>query len=624
MTRSRIAVGLVLVAIALWWGGRKVLGGSGDDAPVTQSRPGRTISPELRDSLAKARARAHVDVHPRAADGEVTLAGRVIDVLTQTPVGNVEVVFRSAEGETTTTTVADGSYTIRVPTGMYRAFVRDDSVLSVGRPDLVRVPGAPRADTAGVPDEALMAVVIASADTGDVDLTVVRGGTLTGHVLDRNGKAIAGAVLRARGGTLRPTLGTDIAESDADGSFELRLPEGAYELDATHPRYAGVSSDAHVAIDAGGRTVQDVTLTPGCIISGRVVAEDGHPAGEGAVEKKWGETEFEFAPSGRIEPDGTFQWVTTDETTVTIRAWPWKSPPSASRAFACKDGARFPDVVFQIPHRAPDLEGTLVDHSGRPVAFAFVDVQPQSAGGVGQQERTDAEGRWAVFNLPSGPYRIVAQAEGRGVTSAHVTSPRSQIALALGGTGKLVGKAARLPSGSFQLLLGTCVEADGIISLPPQRRVVTVTGGKFEVDDLPACTLSFGGLWQGHVTAMNVTIPADGVATAVLDIGPRPTKTVRGTITDDAGKPVASAIINAVADGEPVAHATSDAAGHYTIRATAGARLEANSASGFGASDVADDEADQTIDIAIHANEFHGRDLDDHDEPDVEPDEPVQ
>ena len=62
----------------------------------------------------------------------------------------------------------------------------------------MRLPGPADAEAAGVPDEALMPLVVASADVEGVDLTVTRGGVVRGKVVDAAGHPIANAVLRAR------------------------------------------------------------------------------------------------------------------------------------------------------------------------------------------------------------------------------------------------------------------------------------------------------------------------------------------------------------------------------------------------------------------------------------------
>ena len=605
--RARIAVALAVLALIAWWGAGRVGQGSATAPPPRPSSANRTIGPDFSNAIARSRARvATLPFAAPQADGEVTIAGRVIDVRLQQPVGNIEVVFRSTSGETSTTTHPDGAYSIRVAAGVYRAFVRDDTVLSVGRPDRVRLPTLPSAEAAGVPDEALMSLVLASSDTEGVDLSVMRGGIVSGHVVDRGGRPIAGAVLRARGG-LRPTLATDIAETDRDGSFELRLPAGAFDLDANHPRFAGVAGIAGIASPAGESSTRisvapgdhlqtTITLTAGCVISGRVIGRGGEHASDGAIEQQWGTGEFQFGPAGQIQADGTFRWVSTDEVDVTLRAWPWKSPPSASRKFTCRDGARFDDVVFQVLDRGPDLDGVLVDQAGAPVGLAFLDLVPLDPGGIAQQERSDAAGHWSVYNLPPGHYRVTAQAEGRGVTQETVTSPHAGVRLALGGTGRIEGTTPRLASGSFELVLGTCLDNDGMIPLPRSRRLVTVAGGRFAVDNLPACALSFGAIWHGQPIAQQVVIPSGGTAHVVLDLGPPVARTVHGVVRDANGKPLAGAQVTASYEGGGDVTATTDASGGYTLKTFAGATLTAAARGRIGFAQVGG--GDQ-VDLAV-------------------------
>jgi hypothetical protein len=602
--RSRSVVVIVLCLIVAWWGAGRVRS-TPTDAAGKPPPARRTIGHDVADAIARSRVRAAtLPLEAPGFDGAVTIAGHVIDVRQQQPVGNVEVVFRSLSGETSTTTRPDGAYTIRVAPGMYRAFVRDDTVLSVGRPGLVRLPAPPSAEAAGVPDEALMAIVLASSDTEGVDLSVVRGGVVTGHVVDRNGRPIAGAVLRARGGGLRPALGTDLAETDHDGSFELRLPAGAFNLDASHPKFAGIASvagaaSARIEIAPGDHQEATITLTAGCVISGRVVGRDGKTAKDGAIERQWGQGELEFAPAGQIEPDGTFRWVTTDEVDVALRAWPWKSPPSPSRRFTCRDGARFDDVVFLIPDLAPDITGVLVDAAGAPVGSAFVDLQPLDPGGIGQQERTGPDGRWEVYRMPPGRYRVVAQAEGHGVTSQVITSPQRDVRLALGGTGRLEGTTPRLTSGSFELVLRTCVGEQGFIPLPQARRLVTVTAGRFTVEDVPACELSFAAIWHGRPVMHHATIPSGGAAHVEIDLGPPVARTVHGVVRDGAGRPLPGTLVTASSPGSPDVTATTDATGAYTLKTFAGASVHAIQHGRVGFAQVGGAAAGEPLDQAL-------------------------
>jgi protocatechuate 3,4-dioxygenase beta subunit len=515
---------------------------------------------------------------PPGRPGDVAITGRVVELPLRRPVGGVEVVLRGAAGDATATTRSDGSYGLRVAPGSYRAFVRGGGVMSIGRADPVRVPDPPPAELAGVPDEALLTAVAVTRDFDGVDLAVVRGGSVAGRVVDRAGQPIGGAVVYAVGGAHRPALGTDIARSAGDGGFELRLPPGVYELAASHPRFAGIAGSIRNRYAIGPGTHADATLmlAAGCIVSGRVITPGGGPAGDGALELQRGSGDGDYVPVGRIDADGAFRWATTDDDEVALRAWPWKAPPSPVRRFRCRDGARFDDVVFELPGPRPDLEGVLVDRAGRPVRFAFIDVRPLDPDGIGQQERTDEAGRWEVHRLPPGHYHLTASAAG-GVASTTVVSPRDGIRLELGGTGRLDGTAPRLPGGGFELVLDRCATRGAPIPLPQSSRLVAVTGGRFSVGDLPACDLEFSAIWRGRLIAQRVAIPPGGTARIELAIGEPQDRTVRGVVRDAAGQPVAGAVVTAAQpdDDARAAAAMTDAAGAYTLRAASGATLRA-------------------------------------------------
>src|SRR3979490_1973996 len=138
--RSRIAVvAVIAIIVALVISGGVARVRSASPAPRRAPAGGRTIDQDFRDAIARAR-RARLAPAAAAAGGEPTISGRVIDVRTLRPVGRVGGVSRGASGDSTVLAAAAGAYAIRVAAGVYRAFVRDDTVLSVGRPERVRLP----------------------------------------------------------------------------------------------------------------------------------------------------------------------------------------------------------------------------------------------------------------------------------------------------------------------------------------------------------------------------------------------------------------------------------------------------------------------------------------------------
>lgn len=521
---------------------------------------------------------ACTDEAPRTS---VTITGTVRDAA-QVIVPNVDVVFRGAAREEIAKTGPDGAYKIVVPAGTYRAFVRDDAVMSVGRADRVRLPGLPPAAAAGAPDEALAPAIAATADARDIDLAVVRGGVVTGTVFDFDARPVMGAVISAHGGTTpRPALGSDIAVSRYDGTFELRLHDGEYQLAATHDTYADSIDVTHVTVKGGTQHVS-LTLEKGCIVTGKIVDANGEPAGEGAIERRFGFSDLEFVPNGKSDAGGRFRWTTTDDSEVVLRAWPWHRPPSASKRFNCRDGARF-ETTFTLPDRAPDLTGTLVDKRGAPVPFTHLDIQPLDPGGIAQQERTDASGKWAVFAMPPGRYLVTAIARG-GIAAKTVVVPSFTERLELSGSGRIEGTTTNLVTGSFELAQVACLDG-ATVQLPADRRLVPVTNGRFVVDDLPACDLQVAITWRGELMTTRATVPHAGVARVQLDLGAPREKRVSGVVKDADGRGVGGAHVTALYKKQSAA-AVTDEDGRFEIDTFAGATISADRDGARGEVDV--------------------------------------
>jgi protocatechuate 3,4-dioxygenase beta subunit len=603
----RIAAAVVVmvgIGLALWAltrsGGDDASGSDGDDdddslaayAKHEQARLRRS-GPALAPTVAAAHARDHVVV-----------SGTVIDRRTTLPVSGVEVVLTGVEGESSTTASSSGEYSIEVPRGTYRAFVRDDTYISVGPADRVRVPHAPQADVIGVPDEARMPTIVAATDVSHLELPVLASGTITGVVTNVDGQPVARAVVEARGGEDRPVLGTQLAETDADGHFELRVPEGYYTLEASHPRYAGVDDASGVTVTPGSNASADLELGAGCVISGKVVRADGSPAPEGALDLEDG-AGGSVGPAGLIEPDGSFRFTTLREGEINLRAWPWKSPPSEYKTFNCTEGARYPNTKFVIPNRDPDITGRLVDAHGNPVPFAYLDLTPEDPANIGQQERTDDQGYWHVYAMPPGRYRVEVAVSGKGVATGTVVSPSVDNQLELSGTGRIEGTTTNLANGSFIAQLDTCY--DEAIQLPKETRLVSVIGGRFVIDDVPACDVRMFTVWHDRRTRANVLVERDQAAHLEIDVGPRRMKRVTGFVHDSEGRPVADAIVREATvpddtySGTP---AVTDNTGHYEIEAVAGTTLESSNGDSrgiatVGLADVKDEQVDITLESGM-------------------------
>jgi hypothetical protein len=550
-----------------------------------------------------------------AGTGLAHVTGKVVDHGAERAVGGVEVVFAGPDGEASTTTAADGTYAIDVAPAAYRAYVRGDGVISVGFAGPERLPGPPSASRAGAPDDTLAPKIAIARDQDHVDLDVEEAGVVNGRVFDRAGHPVVGAIVRARGNE-RPVLGTDVAETGLDGTFHLELPIGGWTLEATHADYAGIAAsgdgDPWVSVSTTQVASIDLTMAAGCIVRGHVIAADGGPAADGAVEV--GDDGVNFSPAGQIEADGEFRWSTMATGDVQVRAWPWKSPPSSPQKFACDEGARF-DVEFRIGTGAPDLDGSIATADGRPAPGAFIDIWALSPGGMSQQERADTDGNWAVYTLPAGDYLISATVEGQGQVQRKVSVPAHGIALGLGGTGTVVGTTKGLAEGVVAVMIGACSNLDGA-DVPSMAtggtRLAPVHGGTFRLDGVPACQLDVA-VRAGEITEVEPAhVEKDREAAVTFDLTPPHTVAIHGRVTRADGRPAAGARVNAFrnesGDDDGVG-TTAGADGSYSLETASGATVVASDDAQVGSAMIARDApASLVVDLHLeNDNEGEGQ-----------------
>jgi len=564
--RIIFAVIAVAVAIAFW-----VFAGTHRGAHTSPH------APIAATTLPAAPPRAPIAPLHRmpARPGTVQIAGTVIDRSDGSPVPGVEVVIKNALGEASVAAGADGTFAMDVSPGAYRVFVRADTVMSVGIGDPPRIDPGPRIDVAGMPDETLMPLVIAEHSVA-IELPVVKAGVITGSVVDETGKLVPHVVVRARSGFSRPALGTDVAETDEHGVFTLRVPPGNYTLDATHPAYAGIAEPPAVPVAAGVPATTTLHLVRGCVIEGKVVADDGSPANEGALEIR--NSRGQFGPGGVVDPDGTFRFTRLEPGEVTLRAWPWKSMPTPAKTFACTSGMHVANVTLKLPNGTPSVAGAVVDASGAPVPFAYIDLTPLDDQGPGQQERADAAGKFSVFDAPAGRYKLVVTAAGEGITSDVIVAPRADLRVQLAGTGRIDGIATDLANGSFEVAFESCKLAPDLeVPVAHEPRLVVVRGGRFSIDNVPACPLTLDLTWRGVSEHKSLVVDLDKPTPLELDVGTPKTKVVQGTVRDGAGRPIAGvAVTSSSPAAQQSATARTDDAGRYALNTVSGAELVAS------------------------------------------------
>ena len=239
------------------------------------------------------------------------------------------------------------------------------------------------------------------------DLLVEQGVTLRGQVVDAEGRAVAGARVKARMGNHEPAV------TDPNGRFSLPgLPEEvSVHLDA----------DGKTPVDSGIRFTPDeqrsgLAMRTYCLkdvarIRGRVLGPDRAPL-EGAEVKIW-QSGLVNTRRWTTDADGRFEAVI-------------ERPEKPRSLIVNKDGlAR---AVFQPEPLAPgevrdgvvvqltrgaEIRGKVVSADGVPVAGHRVWLKPWPApfrvtGWVVKDVTTKEDGSFAFTSLPAGAYQVSA------------------------------------------------------------------------------------------------------------------------------------------------------------------------------------------------------------------------
>lgn len=285
-------------------------------SPQSTTRPG-----EVPRQLPRAPAR---DVGPAAETGNAVLCGRVTDAETGQPVRRAEVHLgrRDAQAESRVTVTDDrGQYEIRdLAAGEYSVAVRKpgyaDAAYGQRRPAELPKPLRLR------DGERLE----------KIDIALLRGGVVTGRVVDEVGEPVLGAIVQVlrqswvRGRRRMVPAGTAIT-NDLGAYRVFGLPPGQYFASARLERSADLDGNSYlptyypgtndpsgalvVAVSAGQEAFADISLLPfkASRLNGIVLGSTGRPASGGRVNamlRSESEESLGVTRNASVRSDGTF------------------------------------------------------------------------------------------------------------------------------------------------------------------------------------------------------------------------------------------------------------------------------------------------------------------------------
>lgn len=382
---------------------------------------------------------------------------------------------------------------------------------------------------------------------GDVELSAAE--KVTGRVTDEAGKPVAGAKVRAYGGS--PFEEEDItlyaeAVAGADGSFTLpNAPASAGRVTARAPGFA----PANQATFRERVTTSKLTLRSGGTVAGTVVDPAGKPV-EGAVV-------VSGALAVKTDATGAFRLPGVPVGAAAVEAFS-KELAARSDSVRVKKGE-----TAQVPlrlARAAAITGTVIDEkTRRPISGVRVSA---AAGGMtlrgpepGRRVRTDAKGKFRLVGLRPRGYAIrAAKTDYLPVTMpgivAGVSTPGSA-AIALQKAASLSGRVTdetgkAVPGARVGIARDTGINAlirGGPAAFLGRGGVPSGPDGAFRLRGLAAQrNVTLEATKTGYVPAkrFGVTVKSGESVKDIALVVKRGLE-ARGRVVDSAGKPIAGA-----------------------------------------------------------------------------------
>lgn len=400
---------------------------------------------------------------------------------------------------------------------------------------------------------------VVAGEVAELALEVPPGFDVSGRVEDPEGRPVAGAEILLRAPVASLAEVHPATTSDLEGRFRLRAlpPDGLPDVSARAPGFAPTPRLILVSSEGADTEVVLRFPGPGGELVARVTGPDGAPLA-GARVLFGDEREF----SQFTTPEGFQAWrwstrttATDDEGRFAMAGLPTGRRALQVRAAGCApwrgEAEVFAGRTATVDVRldsAARLSGRVVDGDGEPVAG----VEVTAAGGhafAGAWAHTDADGRFAMEDLPVGPFEIVAEGEERGDARATLVGVAGdelwwEGVLDPGLTlhGRVVAPGADLAG-----WIVTGIRRDGQ-HFEHLEREITDAGGRFE---LPGCS---DGLYDLEVLDDRFATVAEryavrpGAEEVVIEIDPARlaprTVTLRGRVVDPEGRPVGGAEIS--------------------------------------------------------------------------------
>ncbi len=447
-----------------------------------------------------------------------------------------------------------------------------------------------------VPEERYPHVIVADHSVTGVRWQVSRGQTIRGAVLD-GGKPVprVSVYADAKSDPNQPRAHqtqTWGGQTDDQGGFELAgLLPGRYTIgvSAYSPPRATPPKPIEVTLPKG----QDldgvkIELPATGEVKGSVRDEMGKPIPKLQISLSSG-VQNQSASAG---DDGSFSFphvAAGEYRIVARRGWtdtmraPGTGDDDLQGEKVTVRAGGVESVALVIEARSSALSGVVRDADGGPVADAFIEATREStsatkaAGGAMREGRwgsffgtphlTDHDGRFTLDGLAAAPHTVRAHRKGGGEAIAEHVQPGSDLVLTIAGTGRMSGTITA-PGGAVPEEFNVAVveETTGFRRSDSFFR----TGGAWSLPELPAGKYKLKVSAGAGVAELEASMTAGQDTTGVrVELSPK--VTVRGTVVDLEGKPVAGMEVtvsgaNSWGGGDQDKRNITDATGRYEVQ----------------------------------------------------------
>ncbi|MSR62218.1 MAG: sigma-70 family RNA polymerase sigma factor [Planctomycetes bacterium] len=432
-----------------------------------------------------------------------------------------------------------------------------------------------------VPEPAGERVALAAAESSTEHVTAEPFGSLLVRVTWSDHTPASGVHARVAAAWSSGDPPWNAPEAVTDATGEFRLAELA-------PGTALVMLDrgdgATIEVEAGAEAVAEIALERGFDAAGVVLDPSGQTVGGADVWLSFPHGSDDGFVVAQSSADGRFSVRSCVGGTIGARAPAFA--PSLLQSVRATEGAQLElELVLMGP--GGEITGTVFDPEGSAVPSAWVwagqlqlwQVSAVPVGGaqaltglraLGQETRTDAEGRYRVRGLAPGACPLVVRAEGFGLARAEAQileggSTTFDVHLAPGVTleGRVVDAQGlpleaelRVDRGDMERALGshTSTDANGVFVL------AELAPGEFEV------------LAESKHRRARATLHGAAGETLRWDVVLGELGAIRGRLVDERGAGVAGWHVLVEDDGSPVAdacstlgHAKTDAEGRFVV-----------------------------------------------------------